>query len=283
MGEAYEAAGKILQAQMEQNPLLAGQMEYLKAVNPFVVPGYHDHIGRLLKHMSVNHEEGTLEGISAAQLGQRPVFVNCGTFPQPRRETIAAVRQYVEEGGTLITTDWALKYVLGPIFSDYVGWDGKKTDPKNESFPVEFPDPAAASEGSPSWFVEGVSYPLRIQREDLVKIIFQSREFGEKYQCSPALCVSFPVGKGQVFHYVSHLYAQMVELRTPEDAQPSQVFAGQQGVNPQVLGAAGQRVTSGGIKSAYSGMMGVVRNTSWIKVPRSGAGSVKDGSQGGSK
>ena len=56
---------------------------------------------------------------------EQTIYVNCpSSFP---KEAALKLRKFVEEGGQLITTDWALKNVLEVAFPGTVRFSGNST------------------------------------------------------------------------------------------------------------------------------------------------------------
>ncbi|GEM_PF-5845748 len=254
MNDAYDAAGKVLAAQKEQNPLLAEQFLQLKELKPIVVPGQHDHIEKILNAMEIPYETKQLLDLSTLPPSQnRPIFVNCSGIHNPPRSLTERLKDHVQEGGTLITTDWALT-LTNAIFPEYVGWNNQRTSGNNESFAI---DVQGSEKDAPtlSWFVENSSYPLALPMHEEVKIILASLEFGKRYGGNPALGVSFPFGKGGVVHYVSHLYAQMVKLHNQNDTVASTEWAQTKGVD---LGNLGTQTSTGSVATAYDTMTAIL-------------------------
>ena len=144
------------------------------------------------------------------------LFINCpGTVT---KKGLRKIVSFVESGGFLFTTDWALKHVIEPGFPGYLRYNDRPTT--DEVVRVEIiadDDPFLQSligpNDDPQWWLEGSSYPIRILNTDTVRVLIRSRELGEKYGEEP-VAVVFPFGKGEVFHMISHYYLQRAELRT---------------------------------------------------------------------
>lgn len=254
MDAAYAAAGKGLAAQKGKDSLIAKQFLDLKELKPIVVPGQHDHIGRILQAMEIPYEtKGLLELNTLPLIHTRPIFVNCSSINNPPRSLTERLKDHVREGGTLITTDWALT-LTNAIFPEYIGWNNQRTREQNESFAI---DGQILEKDAPtlSWFVENSSYPLALPMHEDVKIILSSAEFGERYGGNAALGVSFPFGKGGVIHYVSHLYAQMVTLHKDQDTVMSTEWGQTKGVD---LGDLGTQTSTGSVATAYDTMTAIL-------------------------
>ncbi len=65
-----------------------------------------------------------------------------------------------------------------------------------------------------------------------------------------------------IIHYVSHLYAQLVEVRDAKDASGSSAYAWEKGIDPAVLGDLGNTTRTAGVRSAYSSMSSVLHTFS---------------------
>lgn len=247
MDHTYSVAKKILDGEMKVDLALREKFQELARRKPLVIPGQHDNIGRLLEVMKIPFDTCSLSKIIDYQLQEKqPVFVNCGTSHMDRG-VISRLREHVESGSIMVSTDWAVSEVLEKTFPGFIERSGQ-TGSNNESFPVD---------GGASWFVEHASYPIRIMSDE-VKVLMTSKEFGDKYNCNPALSVGFRFGSGGVVHYVSHLYAQMIELRNERERGTATDFATAKGVD---LGGLGETVTVGATESAYATMSSVLESS----------------------
>ncbi|MGK7927397.1 MAG: hypothetical protein AB4290_19510, partial [Spirulina sp.] len=137
------------------------------------------------------------------------LIINCpGSFSG---EGIEVIRRFVINGGTLITTDWALETTLQRAFSDTCQWNRVRT--RDDVVPVSWVNPDSiytkgveVPEQVISWWLEASSYPITILN-DRVQVLMRSEEMGKRYQEDP-LVVAFNYGEGMVFHLTSHYYLQ---------------------------------------------------------------------------
>jgi hypothetical protein len=67
-------------------------------------------------------------------------------------------------------------------------------------------------ETQPVWWLEGMSYPIRILNKNTVKVLIRSDELKNKYG-EDAVLVRFEYGKGVVYHMISHFYLQRTEVK----------------------------------------------------------------------
>ena len=109
---AYNAGANIARSRMSTEDPLAAE----------ALTGCYDHVERVLGALDVPYKavgSGLLR-----QVRLRPdqmVVVNCpGNLTGPE---IVQIRDFVAAGGTLFTTDWALRNVIEPAFPGYIEYN----------------------------------------------------------------------------------------------------------------------------------------------------------------
>ena len=232
---AYNAGSNIARNRMStEAPLAAEALAAIQESDIVAVTGCYDHVERVLGALDVPYQ--TVEPGLLRQVRLRPdqmVVVNCpGKLTGPE---IVQIRDFVAAGGTLFTTDWALRNVIEPAFPGYIEYnDNATTDDVVRIDVVDTNSPylqgVLDSDDDPQWWLEGSSYPIRIIDADRVRVLIRSRELGEKYGEEP-VAVVFEYGKGEVFHMISHYYLQRAELRNDRHAQTAESYAMSKGVN----------------------------------------------------
>ena len=232
---AYNAGANIARNRMStEAPLAAEALAAIQESDIVVVTGCYDHVERVLGALDVPYQ--TVGPGLLRQVRLRPdqmVVVNCpGKLTGPE---IVQIRDFVAAGGTLFTTDWALRNVIEPAFPGYIEYnDNATTDDVVRIDVVDTNSPylqgVLDSDDDPQWWLEGSSYPIRIIDADRVRVLIRSRELGEKYGEEP-VAVVFEYGKGEVFHMISHYYLQRAELRNDRHAQTAESYAMSKGVN----------------------------------------------------
>ncbi|MCS5680106.1 MAG: hypothetical protein NZ603_09430 [Acidimicrobiales bacterium] len=232
---AYSAGANIARNRMAtEAPLAAEALAAIQESDIVAVTGCYDHVERVLGALDVPYQ--TVGPGLLRQVRLRPdqmVVVNCpGKLTGPE---IVQIRDFVAAGGTLFTTDWALRNVIEPAFPGYIEYnDNATTDDVVRIDVVDTNSPylqgVLDSDDDPQWWLEGSSYPIRIIDADRVRVLVRSRELGEKYGEEP-VAVVFEYGKGEVFHMISHYYLQRAELRNDRHAQTAESYAMSKGVN----------------------------------------------------
>jgi len=169
---------------------------------------------------------------------------------------------FVERGGRMITTDWAQK-VIGYLFKNITS----KEDALPESVvKIQFPSYIGKNllginyeNANPKWWIEGSSDIIAPKRNSGITSLITSnelqRDHGSKY-----LAIGFKHGKGEVFHFVSHLIAQKFRHDNKRDSQNLEQFLSQ--TNTKVKKANKNKyVTFGGIETTYTLMNTVLELT----------------------
>lgn len=116
MADAYE-----LGSAMAREQLSAEDKKLLDEIGDdtvIVVPGTYDHIHQVLANLKIPFKTVQQQELLTYPLRPKDqtVYVNCASsFPV---DVAHRLRQFVNDGGQLITTDWALKNVLEVAFGE---------------------------------------------------------------------------------------------------------------------------------------------------------------------
>jgi hypothetical protein len=201
------------------------------------VKGCYDHVEKVLEALELPYTTLVAGQVSGVPLSPRQILViNCPGEVGP--EAIRKIRMFVEEGGTLFTTDWALKNVLEPAFPGIVEYNGRATADDVVRVVVRIGRigfwRGDGRGDDPLWWLEGSSYPIRVLAPEKVEVLIASQELKAKYGESP-VAIRFRAGKGEVFHMISHYYLQRAELRTDRHKMKAEEYIGGKGVAAQIF------------------------------------------------
>lgn len=256
MQKAYQLANSLVRDRLKDED--AENIEILDNIDQsdiISVNGTYDHIHLVLKHIGIPFTQ--INHAQLMKLDLKPhqtVFVNCASGFPP--EAARKLTTFVNAGGQLITTDWALKNVLEVAFPGVVKYNGKAT--ADEVVRIELldkEDPVIAGfldeEADPVWWLEGSSYPIEILDKDRVKVLMRSKELGKKYG-EDAVIVRFDHGKGTVYHMISHFYLQRTETRDAKQKMAASAYAGTKGASKATMDAflAEEELDYGSVQSA---------------------------------
>lgn len=223
--KAYRAGARMAKERIaSEAPLDAEALDAVEASDVVVVSGAYDHVERVLDAL-----EMPFTRIGAGQLGrvelrrEQLLVVNCPG--QLGARDVQRVSDFVTLGGSLFTTDWALRYVVEPAFPNTVVYNERPT--RDDVVPIEVLDDdnpflrgVIGGRDDPQWWLERSSYPIRVIDPERVQVLIASRDLGRRYGESP-VAVLIPWGEGEVFHMISHYYLQRTEFRSVRRTAPA--------------------------------------------------------------
>ena len=231
---AYRAAAHITREQLRRDaPERARALDDVQQSDVVVVAGQYDHVESVLEALEVPHTvigTGDVERVDLRP--EQLLIINCPG--QVSSAAITRIRAFVEAGGSLFTTDWALKHVLEPAFPGVLAFE--KAPTRDDVVRIEVRDAGniylqgvLEGQDDQQWWLEGSSYPISIVDRKRVQVLITSRELGEKYGEAP-VAVWFRWGEGDVFHMISHYYLQRTELRTARHRSTADAYFAEKGV-----------------------------------------------------
>ena len=230
----YRAGAQIAKDRMgRETPLDAEALSRIEAADVLVVPGTYDHVEMVLDALETPHtlvEAGALLNVKLRP--EQLIVVNCpGHLPRPAVERL---REFVVGGGSLFTTDWALRHVLEPAFPGVVAFSERPTQDDVVRIEVRkhdnsFLEGVMDGADDPVWWLESSSYPIRVLERQRVHTLIASSELEAKYGEAP-VAILFRHGEGEVFHMISHYYLQRTELRNRRHQQPATAYAAEKSV-----------------------------------------------------
>ena len=106
-----------------ENPENVTILDSIKDTDIICVRGTFDHIHLVLDAIGIPFAHVDPHSLPRMDLKpEQTIYVNCPSkFP---RDAALKLRKFVEDGGQLITTDWALKFVLEEAFPGTVRYSG---------------------------------------------------------------------------------------------------------------------------------------------------------------
>ena len=229
MSTAYRVAQEMIKDKLKDvDEDMAAEFEELGQSEVIVSEGVHDYIEQVFNGIGLKHNLINTQQFEKIDLDpDKIIFINC-----PGNVTSKGLRNlvtFVEKGGFLFTTDWALRHVIEPGFPGYIKYNNRPTS--DEVVRVDIlaeEDPFLQSligpNDDPQWWLEGSSYPIEILNHKEVDILIKSKEIEKKYGES-AVFVTFDYGKGKIYHMISHFYLQRAETRTARHAKSGAEYA----------------------------------------------------------
>jgi hypothetical protein len=234
---AYLAASLLRREELRRDaPERAAVLAAVEESDVIVVSGIYDRVEDVLGALEVQH---TI--VAPADLGrvvlhpQQLLVVNCPGQVSPG--ALPRIRAFVEAGGSLFTTDWALRHVVEQAFPGVLAFNERPTGDDVVRVEVRDRDDLYVKgvmdgQDDPQWWLEASSYPIRILDAARVQVLITSRELGVKYGEEP-VAVRFAWGEGEVYHMISHYYLQRTEMRTRRHRAGAGAYFAEKGVAVQ--------------------------------------------------
>jgi|GEM_PF-1217277 len=178
------------------------------------VAGHWDHADKTLTKLGINFNHVKSGDISPELLASAKVLIiNCAG--DVKRDRLQYIRDFVQRGGYLLTTDWALNSMLEQTFPGYVEWNRGVNNRSIYAATYINPDPilARGCVRSAPWKLDAGAHLVRVLRPDAVRVLVASAEMageernhsnGRNFGPSGVLACLFPFGKGYVLHMVGH-------------------------------------------------------------------------------
>ena len=218
MSKAYKVAQEMLKDRLRDvDESMANEFDEIHESDIVIVRGEYDFIEQVFSGIGLKHKAIGAGSLDSIELNpEQIVFINCPGNVE--KKGLRKLVTFVENGGFLFTTDWALKHIIEPGFPGYIKYNGRST--ADEVVRVEImseEDPFLKSlignNDDPQWWLEGSSYPIQVLDEDNVEVLVKSKDIKQRYDES-AVFVSFDHGQGKIYHMISHFYLQRAETRT---------------------------------------------------------------------
>lgn len=170
------------------------------------VRGKWDHANTALSNFGIVHKEVSLPNLEKAlSSGAEVAIINCPGEITPGQ--VEPLRDFVRNGGYLLTTDWSLAGCLAGAFPGYVSWDGAYSNKEivdgvvvdRESDILKGTVPRAP------WKLDEKSQIVKVLRPGDVEVLVRSRTLtNEDPYGKGILALTFPFGKGRILHLVGH-------------------------------------------------------------------------------
>ena len=266
MKESYEVSSWYAKTKLrEEAPELAAALDEVEESNVVCVQGGYDRCELVLRLADIPHVVINTEAVEQVEFRpDQTVFINCpGSI---NKTAIRKLVTFVNEGGLLVTTDWALQNVLEIGFPDKVRYNEKPTGDEVVRITVKEPDNPTVkgfldTEGDPLWWLEGSSYPIEILDKENVKVLVYSNELKSKYGEEPVI-IEFEHGKGKVIHMISHFYLQRTETRDKKDEMAAETAIDQKYVDmaPEAVKGKLKTTSTAAFKSAQSSVGFIQKN-----------------------
>lgn len=246
----------------ELNKLRQGKKERV-----LVIKGCYDNIENVLKNAKIPHtlleRFPDVEDFSQRGIYRRSkvIFANCDSeyhdgynnkyeeknFGENRK----VLRNFVAEGGRIITTDWAqrvFKSLFGKITANEHVTEQEGVKVKYCSDFAKEMSGVFYGNARPTWWLCG-SDVIHFRKDSGIIGLIESQELKKLYG-SKHIAVGLPYGNGEAFHFVSHFIDQKLEKY---DSRDRECLASFLDATKTVLGKkSGKKLTFGEIQTTYT-------------------------------
>jgi HEAT repeat protein len=204
-------------------------VEILQKARILVVTGAWDHVEKVLGHLDIAHTLIRAQQLKDAGINpNQTILVNCeGNMDSDSRER---VQWFVNVGGYLMTTDWALTKTIEPGFPGYLKqFSGSSTGNDvvvvEDAFPGH-PFNAGIFDGVPAmkWWLEIQAFPMTVIWPERTEVLVDSAEMRQRYGSSP-MAATFRWGLGKVQHSISHFFLQEEGMQAAQKERDRMAFA----------------------------------------------------------
>jgi HEAT repeat protein len=206
-----------------------GGVEILQRARILVVSGAWDHVEKVLDHLQIQNTLLRAQQLKDAGINpNQTILVNCEGNMDTESRT--RVQWFVNVGGYLMTTDWALTKTIEPGFPGYLKqFSGSSTG--NDVVVVEDAHPGHSfTKGifdnvpAMKWWLEIQAFPLTVTWPERTDVLVDSAEMKKRYGSSP-MAATFRWGLGKVQHSISHFFLQEEGMTAAQKPRDRMVFA----------------------------------------------------------
>ena len=178
----------------------------LKPQYTVVVKGRYDHAEHVLDSCRIPYMTADNSNLKTRLPQAALLVINCpGELSD---SSIDLVRQFIDRGGSLLTTDWSLSGCLEKICPGYIYWDGAYSKSEVVDGVVVLPENNLVGGAvSPApWKLDDKSELIKPGARKSVQILARSRQLSfEDTVNLGVLALTFDFGKGRVLHLIGHI------------------------------------------------------------------------------
>ncbi len=229
--DAIASVAQLLRLKMEDDAKEdLAVLNSIKKEDVVVVFGQHDRVEVVLGLANIPYTQIFPKDVKNFDFKPTQiVMVNCpGNFPaNDKNAPFEKLKKFVEDGGFLFTTDWALRYTVSGVVPGYI--EAVRTETRDEVMPIkvsdlnsEFTKNITPADGTPSWW-EYYSYPMKILDKDKVKMLVKSDKMKTKYG-HEGVAAYFDYGKGKIIHTTAHFLQQKSVITTARQSKDALTY-----------------------------------------------------------
>jgi hypothetical protein len=210
--KADEGGGTTSMDRLRKNrPEDAHTIERMSDDDVIVVKGHSDQIEDVLKALKIPHKAIEADKLTETKLDPKSILVlNCNSRLNPYSDfEFTKIREFVDKGGYLFTSDWQLEFLMGKVFPGTISLD-KKIGKDALVVPIKpsiagsrhpflrdvFPMSTSWDKDSFVWHMDSWSELIKVQSPG-VTVLIESPDLQSKFQ-NGAVAVTFRWHNGAV-------------------------------------------------------------------------------------
>ncbi|MBA3994490.1 MAG: hypothetical protein C0469_13255 [Cyanobacteria bacterium DS2.3.42] len=224
-GRATMAPPKTYRGWLEQtHPGFSLQTSTMEAERLVVISDKYDQAERTLESLGLPYKIMNKKAFDAYDLSNaQVVIIDCGPNNLSWNGGIK-IRDFVINGGYLLTTDWMLDRLNQHVFPGFIAWSGATNKQKMYEASIVGKHPAlfrhAVTNGA--WKMDIHCHLIRIFNKEKVRVLAVSDALAqEDPDRLGALAVVFPFGRGYVMHMMAHFDRGQIKGYELPDASPA--------------------------------------------------------------
>ena len=199
----------------KERPADAKTIERMADDDVICVKGSSDSVEQVLKAIGVKHTVIQKDKFADSKLDPKSILVlNCDGKGHPAFDDsqLARIREFVDKGGYLFSSDWELQYTIEKAFPGSISKAGLSSKDKKDDFKVDihpgheegkhpflrdvFPL-TTWDAASLNWTMDGMSFLIKVESPD-VHTLISSDELKKRFPETPAVAVCFNWKNGKV-------------------------------------------------------------------------------------
>jgi hypothetical protein len=224
-GRASMAPPKTYRGWLEQtHPGFSLQTSTMDSERLVVISDKYDQAERTLESLGLPYKIMNKKAFDSYDLSNaQVVIIDCGPNNLSWNGGIK-IRDFVINGGYLLTTDWMLDRLNQHVFPGFIAWSGATNKQKMYEASIVGKHPAlfrhAVTNGA--WKMDIHCHLIRIFNKEKVRVLAVSDALAQEDPDGlGALAVVFPFGRGYVMHMMAHFDRGQIKGYELPDASPA--------------------------------------------------------------
>lgn len=211
--EGKSGGDTVMKRIAKERPNDAKTIERMANDDVIVVKGSSDTVQAVLKAIGIKHTVIDKDKFADTKLDPKSILiVNCDGKGHPAFDEtqIARIREFVDKGGYLFTSDWELTFTIEKCFPGSIGKGGESSKDSKDDYKVDIKPQDAKhpllrdvfplttwDAAQLSWKMDGKSFLIKLLSSD-VSILIESNELKKRFPEFPAVAVAFWWKNGKV-------------------------------------------------------------------------------------